>query len=59
MAQDHLILALLQDASIIAALKEAGTNPEAVKRSAQQVRGGKQVNSRGAEDGFEALAKVS
>ncbi|CEQ38850.1 SPOSA6832_00325 [Sporobolomyces salmonicolor] len=58
-AQDHLILACLQDPSIASILKEAGTTPEAVKQAAQQVRGGKQVNSRGAEEGFEALSKYA
>lgn len=59
MAQDHLILALSQDPSIAPILKEAGATYEAIKRAAEQVRGGKQVNSRGAEEGFEALSKVS
>ena len=58
-AQDHLILACVQDPSILNILKEAGTTPEAIKTAAQQVRGGKQVNSRGAEEGFEALKKLS
>ncbi|GAA5864966.1 hypothetical protein JCM1840_005694 [Sporobolomyces johnsonii] len=58
-AQDHLILACIQDPSIANILKEAGTTPEAIKQAAQQVRGGKQVNSRGAEEGFEALSKYA
>ncbi|SCZ90764.1 BZ3500_MvSof-1268-A1-R1_Chr1-3g02227 [Microbotryum saponariae] len=58
-AQDHLILALVQDSAITNMLKEAGSNVEAVKKAADQVRGGKQVNSRGAEDGFEALSKYA
>ncbi|BGO94734.1 hypothetical protein NBRC10512_007319 [Rhodotorula toruloides] len=58
-AQDHLILACIQDNSIINVLKEAGTTPDAVKNAAQQVRGGKQVNSKGAEEGFEALKKYA
>lgn len=58
-AQDHLILACVQDPSILNILKEAGTTPEAIKTAAQQVRGGKQVNSRGAEEGFEALKKYA
>ncbi|KAM0793442.1 hypothetical protein ACM66B_000887 [Microbotryomycetes sp. NB124-2] len=58
-AQDHLIIALAQDPAIAAILKEGGTNSEAIKRAAEQVRGGKQVNSRGAEDGFEALSKYA
>lgn len=58
-AQDHLILACVQDPSILSILKEAGTTPDAIKTAAQQVRGGKQVNSRGAEEGFEALKKYA
>lgn len=58
-AQDHLILALVQDATIANILKEANVTPDAIKRASEQVRGGKQVNSRGAEEGFEALAKYA
>ncbi|GAA5854686.1 hypothetical protein JCM3766R1_005608 [Sporobolomyces carnicolor] len=58
-AQDHLILALVQDASIATILKEAGITPDQVKQAAQQIRGGKQVNSRGAEEGFDALSKYA
>ncbi|GAA5922509.1 ATP-dependent Clp protease ATP-binding subunit [Sporobolomyces koalae] len=58
-AQDHLILALVQDNSISTILKEAGITPEQVKAAAQQIRGGKQVNSRGAEEGFDALSKYA
>ena len=58
-AQDHFILACVQDSSILSILKEAGTTPDAIKTAAQQVRGGKQVNSRGAEEGFEALKKYA
>ena len=54
-----MILACVQDPSILNILKEAGTTPEAIKTAAQQVRGGKQVNSRGAEEGFEALKKYA
>lgn len=52
-------MALCEDSSIAPMLKEAGTNLDAIKRAAQQVRGGKQVNSRGAEEGFEALSKYA
>ena len=33
--------------------------PEQIKSAAQQIRGGKQVNSRGSEEGFDALAKYA
>ncbi|BGP52503.1 hypothetical protein JCM8202_000150 [Rhodotorula sphaerocarpa] len=58
-AQDHLILACIQDPSIASIVKEAGTTPEAIKAAAEQVRGGKHVDSRGAEEGFEALKKYA
>lgn len=58
-AQDHLILACSQDPSIVAILKDAGTTPDAVKRAAAAVRGGKKVDSKGAEEGFEALKKYA
>jgi ATP-dependent Clp protease ATP-binding subunit ClpA len=58
-AQDHLILALIKDTSIAAILKEAGVTAEAIVRTADQVRGGKQVNSRGAESNYEALSKYA
>lgn len=54
-----MILALLQDASIAAIVKESGTTEDAVKSAANAVRAGKQVNSRGAEEGFEALSKYA
>ncbi|GAA5851798.1 hypothetical protein JCM5353_006879 [Sporobolomyces roseus] len=58
-AQDHLILALCQDNSIASILKEAGVTPEQVKSAAQQLRGGKKVDSRGSEEGFDALRKYA
>ncbi|GAA5896934.1 ATP-dependent Clp protease ATP-binding subunit [Sporobolomyces salmoneus] len=58
-AQDHLILALIQDNSIATIIKEAGITPEQIKMAAQQLRGGKQVNSKGAEEGFDALSKYA
>ncbi|GAA5901605.1 hypothetical protein JCM8208_001553 [Rhodotorula glutinis] len=58
-AQDHLILACSQDPSIATILKDAGTTPDAVKRAAAAVRGGKKVDSKGAEEGFEALKKFA
>ncbi|GAA6011075.1 hypothetical protein JCM11491_005928 [Sporobolomyces phaffii] len=58
-AQDHLILALVQDNSIATIIKEAGMTADQVKAAAQQLRGGKQVTSRGAEEGFDALSKYA
>jgi len=59
LAQDHVIVALADDSTIAPLLKEAGTASESVKQAARTVRGGKQVNSKGAEQGFEALAKYA
>jgi hypothetical protein len=56
---DHIILACIQDPGIASLLKEAGVTPEAVKNAANAVRGGKQVNSKSAEEGFEALSKYA
>ncbi|KAK4702684.1 ATP-dependent Clp protease ATP-binding subunit ClpB, partial [Phenoliferia sp. Uapishka_3] len=58
-AIDHLVIALTADAGISSVLKEAGTSAESVKRAAESIRGGKSVNSRGAEEGFEALSKYA
>lgn len=59
LAQDHVIVALADDSTIAPLLKEAGTSAESVKQAARTVRGGKQVNSKGAEEGFEALSKYA
>lgn len=58
-AQDHLILALLEDSTIVNVLKEADATVDSVKKAVNQVRAGKHVNSRGAEDSFEALSKYA
>ncbi|GAA5892171.1 hypothetical protein JCM6882_005715 [Rhodosporidiobolus microsporus] len=58
-AQDHLIVACAQDPAVADILKEAGVTPEAIKNAANAVRGGKQVNSKSAEEGFEALSKYA
>lgn len=57
-AQDHLLLALLQDASIKPLLKEAGlANDQLLKTAIVQSRGQRRIDSKSAEAGFEALAK--
>ncbi|GAA6035987.1 hypothetical protein JCM8097_005201 [Rhodosporidiobolus ruineniae] len=58
-AQDHLIIACTQDPGVAQILKDAGTTPDAVKNAANALRGGKQVNSKSAEEGFEALRKYA
>ncbi|BGP12457.1 hypothetical protein JCM10213_006977 [Rhodosporidiobolus nylandii] len=58
-AQDHLIVACSQDPGIENILKEGGPTKEAIKNAANAVRGGKQVNSKSSEEGFEALSKYA
>lgn len=57
-AQDHLLLALLQDASIKPILKDAGlANEQLLQTAILQSRGQRRIDSKSAEAGFEALSK--
>ncbi|KAF8576556.1 hypothetical protein K439DRAFT_1366899 [Ramaria rubella] len=58
-AQDHLLLALIKDPSISAILKESSLTEAAVKTAIQQSRGNRRVESRNAEEGFDALNKYA
>ncbi|KAG8691547.1 hypothetical protein FRC11_001537 [Ceratobasidium sp. 423] len=58
-AQDHLILALIKDSGIIALLKEASLTPAAIKTAVQAARGNRRVESKNAEQGFDALTKYA
>ncbi|GAA6024897.1 hypothetical protein JCM10207_000279 [Rhodosporidiobolus poonsookiae] len=58
-AQNHLILACIQDNNIAQILKDAGTTVDAVKNATNAATAGKNVNSKGAEEGFEALSKYA
>lgn len=58
-AQDHLLLALIQDPSIQAVLKEAGLTEAAVKTAINQTRGNRRVDTKTAEQGFDALNKYA
>ncbi|TFK57074.1 hypothetical protein OE88DRAFT_1619147 [Heliocybe sulcata] len=58
-AQDHIILALIKDSSIGAVLKEAGCNENTVKTAIEQARGNRRVESKTAEQGFDALSKYA
>lgn len=58
-AQDHLLLALLKDAGILAALKEASLTEATLKTAIQQLRGDRRVDSKNAEQGFDALQKYA
>lgn len=58
-AQDHILLALIKDPSIAALLKEASLNEAAMKTAIMQIRGNRRVESRNAEEGFDALQKYA
>ncbi|KAL5518951.1 hypothetical protein ACEPAH_634 [Sanghuangporus vaninii] len=58
-AQDHLLLALIKDPSIQTVLKECSLNENTVKTAIQQTRGDRRVDSRQAEQGFDALQKYA
>jgi ATP-dependent Clp protease ATP-binding subunit ClpB len=56
-AQDHLLLALIKDSSLSPLLKEAGINEATLKTAITQIRGDRRIESRTAEQGFDALQK--
>ncbi|KAE9408082.1 P-loop containing nucleoside triphosphate hydrolase protein [Gymnopus androsaceus JB14] len=58
-AQDHILLALLKDSTITAILKEAGLTEGTVKTAIEQTRGNRRVESKTAEQGFDALQKYA
>ena len=58
-AQDHLILALLKDPSIQTVLKEVSLTEATLRTALQQTRGDRRVESKNAEDGFDALQKYA
>jgi ATP-dependent Clp protease ATP-binding subunit ClpA len=58
-AQDHLLLAVIQDSTIQLILKEAGLTEAALKTAINQTRGNRRVESKTAEQGFDALQKYA
>jgi len=58
-AQDHLLLALIKDSSIEPILKENGLTPATLKTAIEQARGNRRVESKSAEQGFDALQKYA
>ncbi|KAF9526488.1 P-loop containing nucleoside triphosphate hydrolase protein [Crepidotus variabilis] len=58
-AQDHILLALLKDASIQIILKENSLTEAALKTAIEQARGNRRVESKTAEQGFDALQKYA
>ncbi|KAG7099208.1 hypothetical protein E1B28_001075 [Marasmius oreades] len=58
-AQDHILLALFKDPSISPVLKDAGLTEAILKTAIEQIRGNRRVESRNAEEGFDALNKYA
>ncbi|EIM83507.1 uncharacterized protein STEHIDRAFT_101770 [Stereum hirsutum FP-91666 SS1] len=58
-AQDHILLALIKSSSIAPVLKEASLTDAALKTAIEQIRGNRRVESRQAEQGFDALNKYA
>ncbi|KAA1471488.1 hypothetical protein DENSPDRAFT_837498 [Dentipellis sp. KUC8613] len=58
-AQDHILLSLLKQPSIAPVLKEANLTEAALKTAIEQIRGNRRVESRSAEQGFDALTKYA
>ncbi|RUS17598.1 hypothetical protein BC937DRAFT_89754 [Endogone sp. FLAS-F59071] len=56
---DHVILALLDDPAMLAPLQEAGTNKKAIENAVAQIRGSTKVESKSAEEQYEALSKYA
>ena len=58
-AQDHLLLALIKDPSIQPVIKEAGLTEATLKTAIDQIRGNRRVDTKNAEQGFDALSKYA
>lgn len=58
-AVDHLILALAEVAETATILRESGVTKKALETAIAQVRGNRRVESRTAEEGYEALRKYA
>lgn len=58
-AQDHLLRGLLKDHSVAGVLKEVGLTEAALVTAIEQIRGNRRVESKSAEQGFDALQKYA
>eukprot|EP01107_Rhizomastix_libera_P002110 TRINITY_DN1374_c0_g1_i2.p1 TRINITY_DN1374_c0_g1~~TRINITY_DN1374_c0_g1_i2.p1 ORF type:complete len:890 (+),score=250.82 TRINITY_DN1374_c0_g1_i2:38-2707(+) len=56
-AQDHLIIALLDDSDVAAAFKESGITKQILEQAIKELRGNRKVESRDAEENYDALNK--
>ncbi|KAG6842213.1 hypothetical protein C0991_000183 [Blastosporella zonata] len=58
-AQDHLLRALVKDSSISTLIKELGLTEAGLITAIDQIRGNRRVESKTAEQGFDALSKYA
>jgi len=58
-AQDHILTALVKAPSMAAVLKEASLTEATVITAIEQIRGNRRIESRSAEQGFDALSKYA
>ncbi|PPQ63768.1 hypothetical protein CVT24_004310 [Panaeolus cyanescens] len=58
-AQDHILLSLIKEPSILAVLKDNGLTEATLKTAIEQIRGNRRIESKTAEQGFDALQKYA
>lgn len=58
-SQDHLLRALVKDPSIATILVELGLNESRIVTSIEQIRGNRRIETKTAEQGFDALEKYA
>ncbi|PKC65297.1 P-loop containing nucleoside triphosphate hydrolase protein [Rhizophagus irregularis] len=58
-SQDHLILALTEDAQCLQALTESGVSKKSLEMAISQVRGNRHVESKSADENYEAESKYA
>jgi len=58
-AQDHILTALVKAPSMAPVLKEASLTEATVITAIEQIRGNRRIESRSAEQGFDALSKYA
>ncbi|KAI8368770.1 putative HSP100 protein [Blakeslea trispora] len=56
---DHIILAFTEDDAIFKPIKDAGISKKALQSAIAQIRGNRRVDSKNAEEVYEALAKYA
>lgn len=59
LAQDHLLRALVKDTTISSIMKELGLTEASLITAIDQIRGNRRVESKTAEQGFDALSKYA